>query len=237
MKKNFFTYIFFGIFALTGIGLLIGGFFWMKSGIDFKNGAVEVVAEISDIESYRDSDGDSHHNVFINYEFNGETYTDMPLNEYNSSMYIGKEITILCRADQPGRTMTGAGIYLGGGIMLGIGFTFALVGIIPIISSLIKGFRSKDLLSNGQILYATVDEIVYNTSYSVNGQHPYVIYCSYKDDYKDITYRFKSNNLWSDPSLVFPIGSTITVHVDPKDYSKHYVNAEKPMSDKIVDYT
>lgn len=237
MKKNGFLFIFFGIFGLVGIGLLIGGISWMKSGLDFKQNAVEVTAEISDIESYRDSDGDTHHNVFINYEFDGETYTDMPLNEYNSNMYIGKEITILCRPDQPGRAMTSTGIYLGGGILLGMGIIFASVGIIPIIVSLVKGSRQKNLLSTGSVLYATVDDIVYNTSYSVNGQHPYVIYCSYKDEYSNITYRFKSNNLWTDPSLIFPVGSTITVHVDPNDYSKHYVNAEKSISERIVDYT
>lgn len=237
MKKNTFQFIFFGIFGLAGIGMLIGGFFWLTNSLEFKKDAVEVIAEISDIESYRDSDGDTHHKVFINYEFDGETYTDVRLSEYNSSMYVGKEITILCRADQPGRTMTTTGIYLGSGILLGMGLIFALVGIVPIVVGLVKGSRQKKLLTNGHILYATVDEIAWNTSYSVNGKHPYVIYCSYRDEYKDITYRFKSNNLWSVPSLVFPVGSTITVHVDPNDYSKHYVNAEKPMSDRIVDYT
>ncbi len=237
MKKDYFIPIFFGIFALIGGGLLIGGFFWLKSGLDFKQNAVEVTAEISHIETYRDMDDETEHRVLINYEFDGETYTDMPLNQYSSSMFVGKEITILCNPAQPGRVMTTTGIYMAGGILLGLGTIFFTVGIIPVIVTLTKRSRQRKLLTNGQILYATVDEIAFNLSYTVNGRNPYVIYCSYRDDYKDITYRFKSNNLWTDPSDVFPVGSTITVHVDPNNYSRHYVNAEDTISQKIVDYT
>lgn len=237
MKKGNFIIIFFSIFAVIGIGLLLGGGFWIFRGVSFIQSAVEVTAEIVDIETYRDYDGERHHRVYVDYSLNGVTYTDMPLNEYSSDMYVGKEIVLFCNPENPGQTMSNFGIYLGGGILLFIGFVFALVGLIPLILSARKQHRQKKLLTNGQILYATVDDIVLNTHYTVNGQHPYVIYCSYKDEYRDIVYRFKSNNIWTDPGYVFPVGSSIEVRVDPRDYSHYYVNAEQSISQKIVDYT
>lgn len=237
MKKFNFINIFFGIFAIVGIGLFIGGFAWLSKGMEFKQNAVEVTAEIVDIETYRDSDGERQHRPYITYSFNGTTYADRPLNSYSSDMYIGQEITILCNPDEPGRAMTNMSIYLGSGIQLGMGLIFALVGIAPIVTSIVKSARQKKIIQNGQVLQATVDNIVWNTSYSVNGRHPFVIYCTYKDEYRDISYRFKSNNLWSDPSPIFPIGSYIDVYVNPKDYSQYHVNAEKTLDAKIIDYT
>ncbi len=237
MKKENFITIFFSIFAIIGIGLLLGGGFWLFRGISFRESAAEVTAKIVDIETYRDYDGELHHRVYVDYSLNGVTYRDMPLNEYSSDMYVGKEIILFCNPDNPGQTMSSLGIYLGSGILLLIGFIFALVGLIPLILLARKQLRQKKLLTNGQILYATVDEIILNPHYTVNGRHPYVIYCSYKDDYRDIIYRFKSNSIWTDPGEVFPPGSYIEVRVDPKDYSSYYVNAEQAISQKIVDYT
>lgn len=122
-------------------------------------------------------------------------------------------------------------------IPLFMGIIFSLVGFIPLIISAKKNKRQKNLLTNGRVLYATVDEITWNGSMTVNGQNPYLILCSYKDEYQDVIYRFKSNNLWIDPIHVFPVGSTIEVYVDPNDYSNYYVNAEKTIEAKIVDYT
>lgn len=237
MKKENFIIIFFSIFAVIGIGLLLGGGLWLFRGISFRSSAVEVTAEIVDIETYKDYDGERHNKAYADYSLNGVTYTDMPLNEYSSDMYVGKEIVLFCNPDNPGQTMSNLSIYLGGGILLLVGFIFALAGLIPLAFSAKKQLRQKKLLTHGQILYATVDDIILNTHYTINGQNPYVIYCSYKDDYRDIVYRFKSNNIWTDPGYVFPIGSCIEVRVDPRDYSNYCVNAEQTISKKIVDYT
>lgn len=176
MKKENFITVFFSIFAVIGIGLLIGGGFWIFRGISFADSAVEVTAKIVDIETYKNYKGERHHRVYVDYSLNGVTYTDMPLGEYSSDMYIGKEIVLFCNPDNPSQTMSNLGIYLGGGILLLIGLVFALVGLIPLILSAREQLRQKKLLTNGQILYATVDNIVLNTHYTVNGQHPYVIY-------------------------------------------------------------
>ncbi len=237
MKKQNSVTLTFGIFALIGIGMLIGGIIFLMNGIRFRENAVEITATIVEIDSYRDRDGDRHHQVYVNYSFNGETYSHIRLGEYSSSMYEGKEITMLCNPDAPNQVKTTSGIYLAGGILILMGVIFTLTGTIPLILSIRRSNRQKKLLTDGQILHATVDSITRNRNIRVNGRSPYVLYCSYRDEYKDVTYRFKSNNLWSDPGLIFSIGGHIDVYVDRNDYSNYYVNAEQSISERIIDYT
>ena len=231
------TSLLFSIFALIGVIFILIGGIWLGSNLKFQEEAVSVSAEIVEIDTYRDSDGDRHHNVYVTYDHDGITYENVRLGEYSSSMYEGKEIEILCDPQNPGRIKTGLGIYMGGAIFGFMGLTFVLIGIIPLLVSLNGKKKMRKLMANGQVLHAVVDEISWNTNIRVNGQNPYVIYCSYKDEYKDVIYRFKSTNLWTDPNLVFTPGSYIDVYVDVNDYSNYYVNAEQVIEQKVVDYT
>lgn len=237
MKKAKLPFLFFSIFGIVGLSVLIGGIFWTISGLKFKKNAVSIPAVITDIESYRDSDGDTNHHVYVSFSYEGEQYNNIPLNEYSSSMYIGKEISLLCDPSHPGRVQTNFSIYFGSGMLLFMGTVFFLVGFIPLTCSFTGKARKKKLLSSGHFLDATVEQITLNTSYRVNGQSPYVLYCTYHDDYKDITYRFKSENLWTNPESLFPTGSIVRVYVNPTDYSKYYVDVESAISGRIVDYT
>lgn len=131
----------------------------------------------------------------------------------------------------------GSGLELGGYIFLLIGAIFFLIGLIPLLV-IARGKKKKNyLLANGRVLHAVVNEITWNTNIYVNGQNPYIIYCSYTDEDKNVIYRFKSGNLWTDPGLVFEPGSNIDVYVDANDYSNYYVNAEQVIAQRVVDYT
>lgn len=92
------------------------------------------------------------------------------------------------------------------------------------------------MLKNGKVLHAVVERIDYDFSYSEYSKNPFVIYCEYRDEYKDITYKFKSDHIWTDPSAIFQPGSYIEVMVDPNDYSNYHVKTEV-IEQKIQDYT
>ena len=237
MKKGFPIYFFFGIFFAVGLGLLVGSFFLFKSAIDFKKIADEISAKIIRIEDYYDSDDELHHRVYVSYSYNGTVYDNVPINFYSSSMFEGKEIKLLCDPENPKRLRESSVVDIAGLMLLIMGIIFSLVGGVPIVAGIKKNIQSKQLLKTGYVLHAVVDRVDFNTSYSVNGRHPYVIYCNYHDEYKDITYLFKSDNLWTDPLPIFPPGSDIEVMVNPKDYSQYHVNAEAAMERKIIDYT
>lgn len=235
-KINNLFYLFPGIYLIIGLGLFVGGLAWLISCFHFRESAIEVPAVITEITKQRDSDGEYHYKVYISYEYSGEFFEDIPINSYSSSMYEGQEITLYCDPEHPGKAKVSSMFYFGPVLLIGLGTAFSVIGGVILIIYIKKTTRRKKIKTEGRILYATVEQIVYNESYSVNGSHPYVIYCTYGDNYKDVIYRFKSENLWYDPSDLFPVGSSIEVRVDEKDYSKYYVNVES-MEKKFIDYT
>lgn len=237
MKKQKMIYVIFGIFLVIGIGLLAGDVFITQKYSAFKSNAEEITGEIASIERYYGSDREEKHHVYVNYTYDGVEYKDVSINSYSSTMYEGKKIKLLCDKDNPHHIMTSSGSLLAVSILGGMGIVFTLVGGIPLIVIKVKSSGKKKILKNGQVIYATVESIVLNTSYTVNGQNPYLIYCSYEDPYQDVIYRFKSENLWTDPTEVFPVGSSIKVYVSPGDYSKYYVNTQEKSGKKVVDYT
>lgn len=229
-------YLFPGIFLAVGLGLFAGGLVWLISCFHFRETAVEVPAVITEITRRLDSDGEYHYNVYISYEYDGEVFEDVSISSYSSSMYEGQEITLLCDPEHPGKIELSSMIYFGPVLLMGMGALFSVIGGFVLITFVVISSRRKKIKTQGKILYATVEQIAYNVNYSVNGFHPYIIYCTYRDDYRDVTYRFKSENLWSDPAVLFPVGSSIEVRVDENDYSKYYVNVEA-VEKKFIDYT
>lgn len=235
--KNAVVKIIFGLFAAIGIVFIIAGIFWLISGSRFKKNAVEVSAVIQEIKRDRDSDGDVNHSVYVSYYYNGTKYENVRLSEYSSSMYEGKEIKIMVDPGNPRKTMMNFGLYFGSVMFIGMGTIFACAGIFPLIGIVQKSSAKKKLIASGQYIYATVESIEYDTSYTLNGKHPFVVYCTYQDDYKNIIYRFKSDNIWTNPQYVIRPGSEIKVFVDHQNYKDYHVDIEGILEGKVVDYT
>lgn len=237
MKIGKFANIFCAIFAVVGAFLVAGAVIVCISDRKFMAEAEEISGVISAIETYRDSDNETHHRVYVDYTYNGQQYGKVRINFYTSSMYEGKEITLYCDPRHPEKVVVqGANTFVFSMFII-MGIIFLCGGIIPLIISIRVRTKRKKMRETGRALYATVDEINCNTNYRFNGRHPYVILCSYRDDYKDITYRFKSENLWVDPEPAVTIGSMIKVYVEEDNYANYYVDAESMIQGKVVDYT
>lgn len=237
MKKNKVLTMIFLIFAVIGIGLMSGAILFFINGMQFRQSAVNITGEIADIMYSCDKDGDIDHEVFVTYTFEGKEYERVRINEYSSSMYVGKSISLLCDPDNPWNVRTESSTFFVFIILMLMGVIFFVIGAVPAVISIMNKHKAKHLLENGRVLYATVERIDLNRSYSVNGRYPFVVYCTWKDEYKDTLYRFKSDNLWTDPGTVFSEGSEIEVYVDAKDFRKYYVDVERKLSQKVVDLT
>lgn len=234
-KRHFFPAGIFLIFGLTGVGLLIVGFILLDSSLKFRRIAVEVSGTISEIQTHSRSDGDVGHTVWVSYEYGGQTYEHVPLNYYSSGMFVGKEISLLVDPAHSTRMTSAAGDALGYGVFLGMGTVFSLVGFIPTICLLTSSARDRKLLRDGRRLQAAVEQVDFNPSVTYNGRHPYVVYCTYWDSYRDVTYRFKSKNLMREPG--YAPGDPIDVYVNPCDYSKYLVDTDAPTDPRVIDYT
>ncbi|MBQ4523943.1 MAG: DUF3592 domain-containing protein [Lachnospiraceae bacterium] len=227
---------FFGLFGCIGILILIVGFYQLIHTITFNKTAVSTTATITDIQTYT-SKGDTHHNVFITYEFEGKTYENIQISGYSSSMHEGKELTVYLDPDAPTDARVKSIDIAATVILFILGIVFFLVGFLNLFSRIKAARQKKYLLANGKILSAIVDNIYRNTSYKVNGRSPFIVECQYIDENTNTTYRFKSENLWTNPNNYLETGSPINVYVDYEDYSKHYVDTDNVNNGRIVDFT
>ncbi len=225
------------IFGLIGLVFFLIGVVWLILGIRFVSNAEEVYGVISDITSYRDSDGDRHYTAYVDYEFDGEYYHDVALSSYSSSMRVGKEVKVLVDPEDPGNPQTIMSSIVGGIIFAAFGAVFASVGFIPMILMGRSGSKGKKLKEQGRYIMAKIESIEQNRRVAINGRHPYLIYCSHEDVFSGTIYRFKSKSLWYDPDAYFRVGMEIKVYVDGQDYSKYYVDVDEPENSRVVDYT
>ncbi len=239
MKKNNTEKLLFSIFAVIGSAFLIAGIYFCISSLNTPEDVVTVTGKIVEIITDRHHDGDVDHDVYVDYEYDGKNFEGVRLGAYNSSMYEGKEIEMMIDPDKPSRPkMPGTELLLGI-IFVVLGALAACVGIIPLIIMGRKGSKVKKLVEQGRYIMGKVERIEMNHSYSVNNRHPFIVYCTHQDEFSGITYRFKSDNLWSDPGAYYQIGSEIRIYVNGQDYSNYFVDVEGSMQGnaKIVDYT
>lgn len=234
-KKSSVNFVF-PLFLVIAVVLLTVGAVILNSAIRFRKNAVETRAVITDIQTHRSGD-DTHHSVWVEYEYDGKVYKDVRLNEYNSGMYTGKKITILVDPKNPQKASTEYGLIFAGGVLILMGVIFSCVGIIPIIVRMKRASLQKQLIAGGCSIFARVESITLNTAYTLNGRNPYVVYCTYQDEYKGVVYRFKSGNIWQNPEYFLQPGSDIRVYVNAGDYSKYYVDVESMIENKVIDYT
>ena len=228
------------VFMIIGVVFLLVGVIIGIAGSKFEENADKVTAIISTIDADWDGDGDIHHKVFVEYSYQGEFYQHVHLDYYSSGMFEGDEIEILVSRDNPRKISSSEGTRVMIIVFSALGLAFIIGAMIPLILMVRKNIKRKDLMQNGHRIYAVVEDIWLNHNVAVNGRNPYVVYCNYEDIYTGVVYKFKSNNIWTDPRPILQPGSTVTVYVsghNPEDYSKYHVDVESALEGKIVDYT
>ena len=94
------------IFLAVGIIMMLFGVIMFTVMYRAEKNGVEVTAEISRIESYKDKDGDTKHRVYVNYTYGTETYTDVKINTYSLFMYEGGRVTVIVDPQNPAKIMT-----------------------------------------------------------------------------------------------------------------------------------
>lgn len=187
-----------------------------------------VSAQIVEITSHRDSDGDISHTAFVAYEHDGHSYDYIMLSSYTSSMRKGRTITLYIDPSDPThpKYKMGVGFYI---VFVTMGVIFAAVGFGLLIGS--SSNTKKRLVDNGQgeAVYATVVGAG-KTNVRVNGSMTYRITATWDDQY-GVTHEYKSELLYFDPSMYISAGELIRVYVDPDNYKKYYMCAAELQSE------
>ena len=215
--------------VISGVFFAIGAFL-VISTMTFKANADEVMALITDIRTYEDSDGEEDHEVDVKYEYEGLTFYTT-LDTYSAGMHEGKWIPILVNKDdsmdvvEPGTNLI-------------IGIVFMAMGGLSILVCAVSFFKERksrkkleNLRRNGKRLQARIDQITFNEKIAINEEHPYIIWCSYVDEVSGVRFEFKSENIWNDVYEVCDVGSVIDVWVKTDDYLEYVVDV-----DSLIEY-
>lgn len=228
MKRNvkvggFVEYMVGGIFLFTGICMLIGGIAAFVSNQNFKQSAREIEGVITDIKTHYDSDGDSHHDVWVTYTVDGREYTE-EINFYSSSMYEGKEIELLVDMMYPTRIRSTSGNLFLVLMLGGMGLIFALAGGCVMLVPLRKKASMKKMIAAGYFVYAEVTGGFMCHNYTVNNRHPYKMECKYEDVFSGITHMFHSDYIWEDPQMY--MGRQVKVYCNRDFSGEYYVDVD-----------
>lgn len=235
MQKHFLT-IFGSIFALVGFILLIVGIISNVKSSSFKESAVEVNGVIENI--FVEYHGDkTDYDVFVSYEYDGEYYEDVQIDFYSSDMYEGQEIDLLIDPENPIDVHSAEGDLFFTIMFVGMGLLFALIGFIVIIVQFTHKKKNANLIENGRHIYGEIETMEQDYSVTINGRHPFRIYCKYNNPSDGYIYKFKSDLLDFNPWDSYKVGDSIDIYVDPDNFKKYYVNAVDKAADIVRDYT
>lgn len=228
MKKNIkvggaVEFICGGVFFFVGLCMLLGGVAAFISNQNFKQSAREIEGIITEINTHYDSDGDSHHDVWVTYSVDGREYTE-EISFYSSSMFEGKPIEILVDNMYPTRIRSTSGSLFVVLILGGMGLVFALVGGGTLLVPLRRRAKVKKVIEAGHYVYAEVTGGFLCRNYTVNNRHPFKLECKYEDVFSGINHMFTSDHIWTDPNMY--VGRQIKVYCSQDFTGPYYVDMD-----------
>jgi hypothetical protein len=213
--------------VFTFLGLVIGivGICIMTSNIRFAKTAKEVDATITGIETYYEKIGgkrEVRHRTYVSYDYGVRRYEDKELGYYSTGMKKGNVITILVDPSDPEQIRGNISpiFYV---MLIGMGTIFAVIGLIVL---LVAGGKQKEfdnIMQNGVVVRAVVNEI-YVPIKGPNKKFHFFVNCTYHDNYTGMDHKFSSEAIYNDSDKNWKQGDTVDVHVLPENFTKYYVD-------------
>lgn len=224
-------------FMLVGIGLIVGGIFLGIKNTKFKNNSDKIRGRVASVETYRDSDDEKHTKVYVNYKYKGNNYEYVELSG-DTKKDEGEFITLYVNKDNPSDVRSSVD-YIA---------TIALVlmGLIPLfiggVGIKLEVSKKKEIKSThkteGEVVIATVDDIIQDMEVSVNGRSPYILRCSYTDKDTGKIYEFKSERIWDYSEITLVSGDSVRVNIFSGNFNNYYVNVkDEGNRPEVVDFT
>jgi len=215
--------------VIVGVVFMLVGINEKNKYSEFRKNAVEHSATITEIEKRNDNS-----KVYVKYTVSGQEYKNT-LGYYTSGMYVGKEITIYYNPENPNDIQaSGFGAY----IIFGFGAVCFLAGAGWIFAGIKRKNLKQMLISMDYVVHAEFESVDHDTSLKVNGKSPYKILCRWVDKGDSITYLYKSENIWYNPSKTIKDKgiTTFPVYINPNNPKQYYISIEQ-IEEKVVDLT
>lgn len=110
----------------------------------------------------------------------------------------------------------------------GFGLIFLSIGGTGLLLKNRNKKLEKSLKENGDVIYADYVETIVNSSYRVNGRHPYRIICEWNNPLDSKKYIFKSKNIWINPenTIIERNIKQFPVYINRNDIKKYFVDID-----------
>ena len=114
-------------------------------------------------------------------------------------------------------------LWLGPLILGGLGTVFSAIGLSILLVGRANARKAEYLMAYGNAIQTDVQGVVYNTSLTVNGRHPWRITSQWLDPASNKVRVFNSADLWFDPTR-FLAAKQVTVLLDPKNPQRYHMD-------------
>ncbi|RUT66835.1 hypothetical protein CKG00_10880 [Morganella morganii] len=217
--------IIFGIFAVIGLLMLMGGSYLYLSGYSQEKNGIVATGQIIDLSVHRSDNGISYCPV-VKYTDGQDTY--VMESSYCSSGYrnaSGDNIEVIYQPGIPANAVIHSfgGLYGGAVILLGMGVIFALVGTLPLIIMYLRGKSAQRLLREGMPIKARITGAEMNTTISINGRCPFRIVAQVHNSAENTVKLYYSRNIAFDPAP-FIHQEFVTVYADTKNPDNYFMD-------------
>lgn len=214
------------IFIVAGIILLVAGFGWIHQKQNFLANCLETEGHVIDL-SWKD---DTAYAVFrFVDERTGEEITVVSsLGRKPLAYSVGQEVCVLYDPLNPHNAVIKSfwNIWFTPIVLTSLGGIFLSVGLIPFGFDVRRRRTVEYLKTRGETIHGKVINIYVDTTYRVQGQHPWRIAVQWVNPNSGRLHVFKSDRIWYNPSEFVKIGEEMEVRIDPKNPKRHWVNID-----------
>ena len=214
------------LFTFMGALALLGAFYLFTGTKEFIQTSVTAQGVVIDLVESRSDDSityaprvqfETSDNEII--EFQSSSSSNPP------SYSRGETVEVLYQEYSPQDAQINGFFSLWGGacIVAVIGLVFFLIGAILIFIGISKNKMVKRLKATGIPILADIKGVDLNSSYSVNGKHPFQITAQWQNPKTSDIHLFNSDNIWFDPSDYLP-SDKVSILIDAEDPNQYYMD-------------
>lgn len=217
---------FFLAFLLPGIGMLVATFFIYKSTNTFLKDATRAEGTVIELVRSRSDDSIVYYPVVVFVSQEGEEIEFTSLSGSNPPSYSkGQTVEILYLPTQPQKAEINSPFSQWGIVTIfgGLGSLFSTIGACILVLPMLKEGEEQHLKQQGTPIETDFKSVEINTTYSVNGEHPFRVITQWQNPSTTEIHVFRSNNLWYDPSE-FITRKQITVFIEKENPKKYFVD-------------
>jgi len=223
--------VMFGIFFVSGLGMLIGSYFTYQHMRKFLGTAIETAGVVVDLVERESSDDNgtstSYHPRVRFRTAEGQSIEFVSKTGSNPPKYsVNQTVKVLYNPRQPSEAYINsfAPLWFTTVLLAVLGLAFMSPAFGYSIWRRLSDRKAAWLRENGRRLQAEIKSVELRANFEMNGRHPYRIVCQWLDPARNEVHVFHSKNIWFDPAEFLQGKTALNVWIDPNNPRRFLVD-------------